>query len=298
MGRSGQEPRGFRLLVVIPAAKPGDIIDGRYAITHMIGCGAMADVFAADDVQSGQPVAVKILRAIVARNADAVERFRHEAATQARIEHRNVAQLHAVGLSGSKPFLVMELLRGRSLRTVLRAGGAVRPLFAASYIWQALQGLAATHAAGVLHRDLKPANLMLEDSDGPVERVVLIDFGFASLGVSTGLTQSGTVVGSLSYLAPERLRGEPSDGRADVYGMGVILWELLVGTPPFRGEEVEVIEAHLNRDAMPPSLANLDSSIPAAIDDVVLKALAKFPEDRYESASAMADALEAAVNEE
>ncbi len=278
-----------------PAAKAGDIIDGRYRIAGMIGRGAMADVFEAEDQRDRRAVALKILRASVARDPEARDRFQIEASVQERIEHRNVARLYHVGVTNSKPYLVMELLRGRSLLTVIRKQGPIEVFRAASYAWQGLQGLAATHAAGVLHRDLKPANLMLEPSEGPIDRIILIDFGFASLGVATGLTGVGTVVGTLSYLAPERLRGERPDGRADVYGMGIILYELLVGEPPFQGTDAEIMHAHIDTPPVPPSQLKPYASIPPKLDEAILRSLAKFPDERYGSAAAMADAIEAAL---
>ncbi len=281
--------------MVTPAAKAGDIIDERYRIVRMIGRGAMADVFEAEDQQDSQPVALKILRASVARDREARERFEIEAQVQERIEHRNVARLFHVGVTNAKPYLVMELLRGRSLLTLIRKEAPIEVFRAASYAWQGLQGLAATHAAGVLHRDLKPANLMLEPSEGPIDRIVLIDFGFASLGVSTGLTGIGTVVGTLSYLAPERLRGERPDGRADVYGIGIILYELIVGEPPFQGTDAEIMKAHLDTPPVPPSQRKPYANIPPALDEAIVRSLAKYPDERYGSAAAMADAIEAAL---
>jgi len=280
---------------VTPAAKAGDIIDERYRIVRMIGRGAMADVFEAEDPQEGRSVALKILRANVARDQEARERFQIEAHVQERVEHRNVARLYHVGVTQSKPYLVMELLRGRSLLTVIRKEGPIDVFRAASYAWQGLQGLAATHAAGVMHRDLKPANLMLEPSEGPIDRIILIDFGFASLGVATGLTGIGTVVGTLSYLAPERLRGERPDGRADVYGMGIILYELLVGVPPFVGTDAEIMKAHIETPPVPPSQARPYANIPPALDEAIVKSLAKYPDERFGSAGAMADAIETAL---
>jgi serine/threonine-protein kinase len=280
---------------VEPAAKAGDIIDDRYRIVRMIGRGAMADVFEAEDQSEGRHVAIKVLRANVAREPESVERFENEAHVQERIVHRNVAQLYGAGMYGAKPFLAMELLRGRSLYTELEREGRVPVFRAASYAWQALQGLQATHEAGVLHRDLKPANLMLEESEGPIDRIVLIDFGFAALGVATGLTAMGTVVGTLSYLAPERLQGESPDARADVYGMGVILYELLVGLPPFQGGDLDVIHQHIHDAPVPPSRAAPDVEIPGPIEAIILRAVAKAREDRYDSASAMADAIEDAL---
>jgi serine/threonine-protein kinase len=147
------------------------------------------------------------------------------------------------------------------------------------------------HAAGVLHRDLKPANIMLEPSPGPVERVVLIDFGFASVEGSAKLTQQGAVVGSLRYIAPERLRGDPIDHRSDLYAVGVILYELLMGAPPFEQvDDFALVDAHLTEPPPP-----VDEAVPEALAEVVYRALAKEQADRFADAKEMAAALEAAA---
>ncbi|HUS33084.1 MAG TPA: serine/threonine-protein kinase, partial [Kofleriaceae bacterium] len=205
----------------------GTIVGDRFRVDEMIGKGAMADVYRALDLQTQAFVALKILRTTHVTDAVSLARFNREAEVQERIRHRNVAALLATGVTDTKePYLAVELLRGKSLRSVIKAEKSVAPRRAASYAWQALQGLAAVHAIGVLHRDLKPANIMLEPSPGPVERVVLIDFGFATFEGSAKLTLQGTVVGSLTYIGPERLRGEGADARTDIYAIGVILFEL------------------------------------------------------------------------
>lgn len=252
----------------------------------------MATVFRAIDTQTGAPVAVKILRSSLAGDPSVKQRFAREGEVQERLRHRNVAALLDIGVTDlDEPFLVVELLRGKTLRGVLKQEGRVSAKRAASYAWQALQGLTAVHAAGVLHRDLKPANIMLEPSPGPVERVVLIDFGFATFEGSAKLTQQGTVVGSLRYIAPERLRGEPIDHRSDVYAMGIILFEMLMGHAPFdQTDDMALIDAHLNHE--PPPLAG---ELPAQLDQVIVRALAKQQDDRYASAAEMAAAVEAAA---
>ena len=243
-----------------PAAHPGEIIDGRYQVVRLIGRGSMADVFEAVDSQTRKGVALKILRGQIARNNEAIERLRREAHVQSLISHRNVAAVYGGGAtSKNEPYLVVELLQGMSLRKVIRTRGAVEAEFAASYVWQALQGLTAAHSVGVFHRDLKPANLMLEPSPGPVERVVLIDFGFAAQEGGARLTQVGHVVGSLAYLAPERLDGDPGSASADLYALGVILYELLAGRRPFVAEdELELINMQLNDVPLPPSQVSPD----------------------------------------
>ena len=270
----------------------GQVLGQRWRIDARIGKGAMAEVYRALDLQTAAFVALKILRNSVLGDAAIKQRFAREGEVQARLRHNNVAALLATGVTHTEqPYLVVELLRGKTLRGVIKEEGRVGPRRAASYAWQMLQGLSAVHAAGILHRDLKPANIMLEPSPGPVERVVLIDFGFASVEGSAKLTQQGTVVGSLRYIAPERLRGETIDHRSDLYAVGVMLYELLMGAPPFEQiDDFELVEAHLTH-APPP----LDAAVPPAFEAVIQRALAKQQDDRYPDAAAMAAAIEAAA---
>jgi serine/threonine protein kinase len=270
----------------------GQVLGQRWRIDARIGKGAMAEVYRALDLQTAAFVAVKILRNSVAGDPAVKLRFAREGEVQARLRHNNVAALLATGVTQTEqPYLVVELLRGKNLRGVIKDEGRVGPKRAASYAWQILQGLSAVHGAGILHRDLKPANIMLEPSPGPVERVVLIDFGFASMEGSAKLTQQGTVVGSLKYIAPERLRGETIDHRSDLYAVGVIFYELLMGVPPFaQADDFELVEAHLSNDPPP-----VDDGVPPELDRVMRVALAKQQDDRYASAAEMAAAIEAAA---
>jgi eukaryotic-like serine/threonine-protein kinase len=279
---------------MISAASPGQVIDGRYTIIKLIGRGAMADVFEARDSATQEKVAIKILRDVMSQDPDAVARFEREAQVQQRIRHPNVAVMYGAGMHGSSPYLALELLGGRSLLNVLKHEKQVPLMRAVAYGWQALQGLAATHAAGVLHRDLKPANLMLRPNGDGTERVVLIDFGFASLEGAAGITRQGFVVGSLTYMAPERLRSEPVDARADLYGLAVVLYELLAGIPPFRNDDDTTLIGEILEDA-PPPLTQLVPEVPEAVDRVIAKALAKYPSERAASADEMAAELAAAV---
>ncbi|HEY3807653.1 MAG TPA: serine/threonine-protein kinase [Kofleriaceae bacterium] len=273
----------------------GLVIGDRFRVDAALGRGAMAEVYQALDLSTQAFVALKILRHTAVEDAVSLARFAREAEVQAKLRHRNVASLLATGVTDRhEPFLALELLRGKSLRSVLKTEGRIAPRRAASYAFQALQGLAAVHAAGVLHRDLKPANIMLEPSAGPVDRVVLIDFGFATFEGSAKLTLQGTVVGSLTYIAPERLRGESTDQRADLYAIGVILFELLAGRPPFTAnDDFDLIAQHL--DDPPPKLREIDPSLPAALDAVLARALEKAPGERYTDALEMAVALEVAA---
>jgi serine/threonine-protein kinase len=271
------------------------VIGDRFRVDELIGKGAHAEVFRALDLSTSAYVALKILRHQHIDDSTTKARFVREAEVQARLRHRNIAALLATGVTDKRePYLAVELLRGNTLRGVIKHEGRVSPVRAVSYAWQALAGLSAMHAQGILHRDLKPANIMLEPSPGPVERVVLIDFGFATFEGSARLTQQGTVVGSLTYMAPERLLGETVDARADVYAIGTILFELLIGTPPFGArDDFELIDQQVHEE--PPRVRQLDPSLPEALDDVLARSLEKHPDDRYESAAAMAVDLEQAA---
>lgn len=272
--------------------RTGQIIGQRFRIDALIGKGAMADVFRALDTQTAAYCALKILRTSL-DDPSATARFQREAEVQARLRHPNIAALLATGVTDhTEPFLAMELLRGKTLRGVIRQEGKIDPRRAASYTWQALQGLTAVHDAGVLHRDLKPANIMLEPSMGPADRVVLIDFGFASVEGSAKLTQQGAIVGSLQYMAPERMRGEAIDQRSDLYSMGAIFYELLAGTPPFTAkDDIDLVEMHLH--APPPPLD--PQAVPPALIPIIMRCLAKQQHDRFANAAAMIAALEAAA---
>lgn len=278
------------------SAQPNEVIDERYRLVRLIGRGSMADVFEALDLQTNKGVALKVLRGRIADDQTAIERLKREARVQQMIQHRNVAAVLGGGVTRrGEPYIIVELLQGVSLRKIVRSKGALPSQYAASYIWQALQGLSAAHTLGVCHRDLKPANLMLEPSPGPVERVVLIDFGFATLQGGARLTQAGHVVGSLAYLAPERFDGGPGSASADLYALGVIFFELLTGRRPFvADDEMKLIQMQLNEDPQHPCLVAPEANIPRALADVAMRALAKKPDDRPLHAAAMAAEIEAA----
>ena len=273
----------------------GQVVGDRFRVDELIGRGASAEVYRALDQETETPVALKIMRFTHIADSVQLARFEREGAIQAKLRHRNIAALLASGVTDkNEPYLAVELLHGKTLRGVVKAEGRLAPRRAASYGWQALNGLAAVHAQGVLHRDLKPANIMLEASEGPIDRVVLIDFGFATFEGSAKLTLQGTVVGSLTYIAPERLRGEAADPRADLYAMAVILFEMLTGRPPFVAEDdFELIDYHVNVEA--PRLRDIDPAMPQALDDLIARALDKEPDERFVDAAMMATQLELAA---
>jgi eukaryotic-like serine/threonine-protein kinase len=282
---------------VNPTDRVGSVIAGRYQLVKLIGRGAMAEVYRAIDRDHNAEVALKILRTSVRGDAEAVARFEREAQVQAMVQHRNVAAIYGSGATAEgEPYLAVELLKGRSLRTVIKTETRVSARRAASYAWQALQGLAAVHERGIMHRDLKPANLMLEPSPGPFERVIVIDFGFAAFEGSSKLTQQGHVVGSLTYMPPERLTGEPGDERSDLYAMGVIMTELLTGVAPFEAEDdFELVNMHLSIAPPPIHQLSPESDVTPELEAIVHRALAKNPDHRYLSALQMAAAIEDAA---
>ena len=271
----------------------GHEIGGHYRVKRFIGKGAMADVYEAEDTFQRMPVAIKILRAQVADDSESRARFDREIAVQERIHHQNVAQLFDAGIMRTgQPYLALELLSGRTLADMMKEQGRVPPDRAAAYVAQALRGLDAIHAQGIVHRDLKPANLALQPAH-PIERVVVIDFGFALLSGAGRLTQQGFVVGSLSYMAPERLRNETVDHRADVYSMAVVLYELVVGQRPFQGkDDFDLINEVLEKTPTPPGQAAPEAGIPVALTKSIMRAIAKQPGERYSSAGEFAAALE------
>jgi eukaryotic-like serine/threonine-protein kinase len=273
----------------------GQVVGDRFRVDELIGRGASAEVYRALDQETQTPVALKIMRFTHIADSVQLARFEREGAIQAKLRHRNIAALLDSGVTDkNEPYLAVELLHGKTLRGVVKTEGRLAPRRAASYGWQALNGLAAIHAQGVLHRDLKPANIMLEASEGPIDRVVLIDFGFATFEGSAKLTLQGTVVGSLTYIAPERLRGEQAGPSADLYAMAVIMFEMLTGRPPFVAEDdFDLIDYHVNVEA--PRLRDIDPAMPQALDDLIARALDKQPDERFVDAAMMATQLELAA---
>jgi serine/threonine protein kinase len=295
--------RGLRPQVrslVVPGFDPttpitiGRTLGGRYRLVAPIARGGMAEVWEGYDAVLSRPVAVKVLHSYLASDEVFLERFRREAITAARLAHPAVVATYDTGYDGGTAYIVMELVRGRTLRQMLGDQGRLEPWQAVAVARQIADALAAAHQAGLVHRDIKPANILLvEDGLGGL-RVKVTDFGIAKAGAESvrDLTRTGTVLGTPKYLSPEQIRGTDPDARADLYSLGVVLYEMLVGEAPFGGEtDVATAMSHLN-DRVPKVSARV-RSVPAGLDKLVSDLLAKNPDRRIPSAVVLRQRLDA-----
>jgi serine/threonine-protein kinase len=267
--------------------EPGIVIDGRYRLEHRLGSGGMADVWRARDTELGRDVALKLLHENFARDTEFVERFRREASAAAGLQHQNVVSVFDRGSYEDSYYISMELVEGSSLRDLIDQKLEIDE--AVEVTRQMLAAAEFAHEHGIVHRDLKPMNVLI-DRDG---RVRVTDFGIARAGGSE-ITRTGSVMGTAQYLSPEQAQGMEVTGTADIYAIGVILFEMLCGRVPFEGESAVAI-AMKQVGEEPPRPSSINPKVSPALDAVVLKALAKEPAARYGSAAEMAAALDAAV---
>jgi serine/threonine-protein kinase len=267
------------------------LVGGRYEEGEPLGRGGMAEVRRGVDNRLGRSVAIKRLRVDLASDATFQARFRREAQSAASLNHPTIVSVYDTGEepdpNGSGvtiPYIVMELVTGKTLRDLIREGRKIMPERALEITSGVLEALDYSHRAGIVHRDIKPGNVMLT----PQGQVKVMDFGIARAVADTSstMTQTAAVIGTAQYLSPEQARGETVDARSDLYSTGCLLYELLTGRPPFVGESpVSVAYQHVREQPLPPS--SFDPDIPPEVDAVVLKALAKNREERYQSASEM-----------
>ncbi len=254
------------------------IFDGRYRILRRLGTGGMANVYLAEDTELGRRVAIKILNDRYANDDLFVERFRREAKSAAGLSHPNIVSIYDRGEAEGTYYIAMEVIEGASLKDLIRANGRLRPAQAVSYTRQVLSALRFAHRQGVIHRDIKPHNILI----GHEERLKVADFGIARAGTSQ-MTEAGSVMGTAHYLSPEQARGAQVTASSDLYSVGVMLYEMLTGQVPFTGDtSVEIAMKHLNEPPRPPSA--LAPGIPVDLDRIALRALAKDPARRYQSA--------------
>nr|WP_221380898.1 Stk1 family PASTA domain-containing Ser/Thr kinase [Actinoplanes polyasparticus] len=272
------------------------LLGGRYQVGELLGYGGMAEVHRGRDLRLGRDVAIKMLRTDLARDATFQERFRREAQNSAALNHPAIVAVYDTGeeisSTGEKqPFIVMEFVNGQTLKEVLAQEQRLPTRQALEYIADICAALEFSHRHGIIHRDIKPGNVMITQNG----QVKVMDFGIARALASgaTTMTQTSAVIGTAQYLSPEQARGESVDARSDVYAAGCVLFELLVGNPPFVGDSpVSVAYQHVREEPKAPS--DIVPGVPADVDAIVLKALAKNPVNRYQSAQEMrADALRA-----
>lgn len=266
----------------------GVVGDGRYRLTHRLGRGGMAEVFAAEDVRLGRTVAVKLLRPDLAEDPVSKARFTREAQSVAGLNHHAIVAVYDSGedVVGDKsvPYIVMELVEGRTIRDLLISAEAPGPEQALIIVSGVLEALAYSHQHGIVHRDIKPANVIITDTGA----VKVMDFGIARAlhGASTTMTQTGMVMGTPQYLSPEQALGKAVDHRSDLYATGCLLYELLALRPPFTGETpLSVVYQHVQDAPIPPS--EVAQAAPPELDGLVMRSLAKDPDDRFQSAEEM-----------
>jgi serine/threonine-protein kinase len=262
-------------------------LSDRYELGDILGFGGMSEVHLARDVRLHRDVAVKVLRADLARDPSFYLRFRREAQNAAALNHPSIVAVYDTGEAetpaGPLPYIVMEYVEGVTLRDIVHTEGPLPPRRAIEIIADACQALNFSHQNGIIHRDVKPANIMISTTNA----VKVMDFGIArAIADSSSVTQTAAVIGTAQYLSPEQARGDSVDARSDVYSLGCVLYEILTGEPPFTGDSpVSVAYQHVREDPIPPSERH--AGISADLDAVVLKALAKNPENRYQTAAEM-----------
>jgi beta-lactam-binding protein with PASTA domain/predicted Ser/Thr protein kinase len=268
--------------------QPEQVLSGRYRVLRKIGGGGMADVYLCEDLSLGRRVALKVLLQRFLDDPNFVERFRREAKAAAGLNQANLVSIFDWGEVDGTYFIVMEYVEGETLKDLVRRQGRLGGSEAVRISLQLLAALEFAHRTGIVHRDIKPQNVML-DRDGNVK---VMDFGIAR-AADSGMTEAGSILGTAQYLAPEQARGQRVDERSDLYSVGIVLYEMLTGTVPFKGDSaVTVALKHVNE--MAPEPAQLVPGMPYALNQIVLKAIAKDPGQRYQTAEQFARDLRSA----
>lgn len=280
----------------VPLVPNGAVVDARYTVEKLLGRGGMGEVYLARERDTERPVALKVLRRRALATPAARERFRREARMLGQLRHDNIVRLYGVGEHGGLPYIATEHIEGLSVDKLVARAGRLEWLLAVHIVNQAAAALAVAHAKGILHRDVKPANLMIGDLGDEAGHVWLLDFGIALTQRSGALTDDSSVVGTPLFMAPEQVVGDPLDARTDVYSLGVTLYVLLTGHPPYATHErpdadaSDILDAHC--DEAPRPLGTFLYDFPDELATVVTRCLAKAPDDRYPSA----DDVQAAIH--
>ena len=271
----------------------GQKINDRYEIIKSIGEGGMANVYLAKDIILDRNVAIKILRGDLAGDEKFVRRFQREALSASSLSHPNIVEMYDVGEDNGTYYIVMEYVSGMTLKQLIKKRGSLSLSEAIDIMLQITDGIKAAHDSYIIHRDLKPQNILIQDNG----EIKITDFGIAMALNSTQLTQTNSVMGSVHYLPPEQASGKGATIKSDIYSMGILFYELLTGKLPFKGDNaVEIALKHMKNDI--PSVRAENPNIPQSVENIILKATAKNPKNRYETASKMHDDLLTCLNED
>ena len=269
----------------------GKTLNGRYKIQSLIGTGGMAAVYLAKDLILDRLVAIKVLRLDFRQNDDAMRRFRREALSATQLIHPNIVGVYDVGQSQEMNYIVMEYVEGTDLKDYVRQRGALHPIEAVRIMMQIVSAIAAAHQNRIIHRDIKPQNILI-DKEGNVK---ITDFGIAVALSDTSLTQTNTLLGSVHYLSPEQARGGMATIQTDIYALGIVLYELLTGKVPFDGESAVSIALKHFQEPLP-SIVNPIAMVPQSLENIVLKATAKDPINRYKNCYEMFEDLKTCLD--
>ncbi len=270
----------------------GQKINDRYEIIRSVGEGGMANVYLAYDTILNRNVAVKILRGDLANDEKFVRRFQREAIAASSLTHPNIVEMYDVGVDDGNYFIVMEYIDGITLKSLIKKRGALSLSETIDIMLQITSAIACAHDSYIIHRDIKPQNVIILD-DGVAK---ITDFGIAMALKSTELTQTNTVMGSVHYLPPEQANGKGSTVKSDIYSLGIMMYEMLIGRVPFKGENaVEIAMKQINEAI--PSVCKLNPSIPQSVENIILKATAKNPKNRYDSVNEMHEDLKHALDD-
>ena len=271
----------------------GQKINDRYEVIKTIGEGGMANVYLAEDTILNRKVAIKVLRGDLSADEKFIRRFEREALSVSNLSHPNIVEVYDVGEEDGEHYIVMEHIEGKTLKQLLKKRDSLTLSEVIDIMTQLTDGISHAHESYIIHRDIKPQNIMIED-DGKVK---ITDFGIAMALNATQLTQTNSVMGSVHYLPPEQASGKNASIKSDIYSMGILMYELLTGTVPFKGDNaVEIALKHM-KDKIP-SIRKQDPSIPQSVENILLKATAKNPRNRYDSAKEMHEDLLHCMDEE
>jgi serine/threonine-protein kinase len=279
----------------LPDPLIGRVVADRYRIMQLIGRGGMGVVYKCEHTRMGKVMAIKLLHGDLARDQEVQRRFRREAQAASRLSHPNTVSIFDFGTSDGLMYLVMEYVSGEDLGRVLRGAGQLPPTRVAAIAAQACGSLAEAHDEGIVHRDLKPENLLISRLKDGRDLVKLLDFGLAKLREGeerNEITSAGMLIGTPYYMAPEAIRGEATDHRVDIYALGAVIYRALTGVPPFTGSSpVAVLTRALTEELVPPSRRRPESNVPAALDAVVMRCMARDPAQRFQRIDEVREAL-------